>query len=163
MRPSQPVFGVGLGLAQWANANAKGPSRRDAASLANKFSKTKTKGSTVTEQVKFEGFAIVELMGRSVVAGYVSEIVVAGAAMLRVDVPAVGEQKGFSKLYGGSAIYAITPTDEETAKRAAENLRQRPVEPWIVPSAPVDRRLVDGRVRQSSFGGFDDDFGGDDE
>lgn len=39
------------------------------------------------KQESFEGFAIVELMGRHVVAGYVTEQVIAGVAMLRVDVP----------------------------------------------------------------------------
>ena len=43
---------------------------------------------TQESEQKFEGFAIVELMGRNVIAGYVSEQVIAGAALLRVDVPA---------------------------------------------------------------------------
>jgi hypothetical protein len=72
--------------------------------------------------------------------------------MLRVDVPAVGEigedgyQAGFTKLYGGTAIYAITPTSEDVARTAAKSLRTRPVEPWIVPSIKrPERILVDAR------------------
>lgn len=105
------------------------------------------------EQEKFEGF--VELMGRHVIAGYVSEQVIAGAAMLRVDVPAVGDLPGFTKYFGGAAIYGLTPTDEATAKRAVVRLRPRPVEPWIVP-VETNRRLVD------TVGDDDDDeFGSD--
>lgn len=81
----------------------------------------------------FEGFAIVELMGRNVIAGYVSSQVIAGTAMLRVDVPAVADKPGFTKFVAGQAIYGITPTDEDTVKVAAGNLRIRPIELWIVP------------------------------
>jgi hypothetical protein len=81
----------------------------------------------------FEGFAIVELMGRNVIAGYVTTEVIAGVAMLRVDVPAVEDKAAFTKYVAGQAIYGITPTDEETVKTAANNLRTRPIELWIVP------------------------------
>ncbi len=96
------------------------------------------------EQAKFEGHAIVELMGRQVIAGYVSEQVIAGAAMLRVDVPATDSTPAYTKMYGGSAVYAITPTTQDVAQRAVDRLRPRPVEPWIVPEANrLERRLVD--------------------
>lgn len=92
----------------------------------------------------FEGFAIIELMGRNVIAGYCSQELVAGVAMLRVDVPAVEERPAFTKFFSGGAIYAITPTDEETAQTAATRLRTRPVDLWIVPErkslpAPVEQ------------------------
>lgn len=35
----------------------------------------------------FEGYAILELMGHRRLAGYVSEVEIAGAAMLRLDIP----------------------------------------------------------------------------
>lgn len=95
------------------------------------------------EQTKFEGHAIVELMGRSVIAGYVSEQIIAGAAMLRVDVPAVGDQPAFTKFVGGSAIYGITPTTAEIAQRAAARLRVRPVNEWTLPDRDLRPALVD--------------------
>ena len=72
---------------------------------------------------KYEGWAIVELMGHNIIAGYVSEQSIAGAAMLRVDVPQNGNQETFTKFLSGGALYGITPTTEEIATRAAERLR----------------------------------------
>lgn len=106
------------------------------------------------QQVKFEGHAIIELMGRQVIAGFVSEQVIAGAAMLRVDVPATATTPAYTKYYGGTAIYAITPTDAAMVQRAVDRLRPRPVEPWIIASAAViDRRLVDSYGADPEWGG----------
>ncbi len=77
-------------------------------------------------------WAIVELMGRNVIAGRISEEVIAGVAMLRVDVPACEEQPEYTKFYSGAAVYGITPTDEETATRAINRLRIAPIAPYIV-------------------------------
>ncbi len=81
-------------------------------------------------------WAIVELMGHNVIAGEISEQVIAGVAMLRVDVPACEEQPAYTKFYSGSAVYGITPTDEATAARAVNRLRIAPIAPYIV--APVN-------------------------
>ncbi|MGE5801580.1 MAG: hypothetical protein ACM358_04945 [Gemmatimonadota bacterium] len=62
----------------------------------------------------FEGWAIVELMGHRKLAGHVSEVTIAGAAMLRLDVPS---EPPVTQFYGGAAIYCITPTSEELARR----------------------------------------------
>jgi len=86
----------------------------------------------------FESWAIVELMGHSVIAGYVTEQSIAGSAMLRVDVPKVDNHEPFTKFFGGSAIYGITPTTEELAKSAAKRLAVRPVSLWVVPQ---DRQM----------------------
>lgn len=62
----------------------------------------------------FSGWAIVEVMGHRQVCGMVSEATVAGAQMLRVDVPgkAAGETIA-TQYYSPSAIYCLTPTTEE--------------------------------------------------
>ena len=78
-------------------------------------------------------WAIVELFGHNLIAGQVSEVSVAGAAMLRVDVPAVRDVLGFTKFYGGGAIYAITPTDQESALHAVNHLQAQPVNVWTIP------------------------------
>lgn len=85
------------------------------------------------EPEAFEGYAIVELMGRNVIAGYVTTQVIAGAAMLRVDVPSVEDSSPFTKFFGGPSIYAITPCDEDAMLTAAKRLRTRPIDLWIVP------------------------------
>lgn len=82
----------------------------------------------------FEGWAIVELMGHAVLAGYVSQEAIAGTAMLRIDVPDVEGQPGFTKYQSGGSVYGITPTTEGNARIAAESVKARPVQLWIVPS-----------------------------
>ena len=66
----------------------------------------------MSETQGLETWAIVELFGHQKIAGHISEANVAGTTMLRVDVPEVDGQAAFTRLYGGSAIYSITPTDE---------------------------------------------------
>ena len=75
------------------------------------------------ETSTFDAWCIVEILGRKVVAGRVTEQVIAGQGFVRVDVPAVGDRSGFTQLYGPSSIYAITPTTEEVATAyAARNV-----------------------------------------
>jgi hypothetical protein len=112
----------------------------------------------MTEQNAYEGHAIVELMGHNVIAGYVSEQTIAGVAMLRVDVPKVGDQEPFTKFFSGGAIYGITPTTQEIAERAAQRLRSRPVSEYVVPVPPPRPTLVD-----STTGDDEDDDEDDDE
>lgn len=81
----------------------------------------------------FEHFAIVELMGRNIIAGRVSEMMIAGKGMLRVDVPAVEGTAAFTKFFSPTAVYAITPTTEEIATTAANRMRVRPVDIYTVP------------------------------
>lgn len=96
----------------------------------------------------FEGWAVVELFGHNMIAGLVSEQSIGGSSFVRVDVPAVEGSEGFTKFYGGAAIYAITPTTEEVATAAAGNLAIRPVTLWVVPVPDSRRQLppmtVDG-------------------
>lgn len=94
------------------------------------------------ESERFEGWCIVELMGHNVIAGYVTEQVIGGAAMLRVDVPLVAEDRQpFTKFFAPSAIYGITPTTETAAWTAASRLRTRPIDLWIIPDRPAQSQL----------------------
>jgi hypothetical protein len=47
--------------------------------------------------------------------------------MLRVDVPENDTHPEFSKLYGGTAIYAINPVDELTARATASAIKAAPI------------------------------------
>lgn len=97
------------------------------------------------DKTGYEGWAIVELFGRQMIAGRLTTEVIGGGAFLRVDVPAVDGAPGFTKFYGPGAVYAITPTDEATATVATTKLRVRPVEAWVVPQ-PANRALLASRV-----------------
>ena len=111
----------------------------------------------MTEQNAYEGHAIVELMGHNVIAGYVSEQTIAGVAMLRVDVPKVGDQEPFTKFFSGGAIYGITPTTQEIAERAAQRLRSRPVSEYVVAVPPARPALVDSTAGDDGDDDEDDD------
>jgi hypothetical protein len=94
----------------------------------------------------FEQYAIVELFGRSVIAGMVREQVIGGQGFVRVDVPAIDGQEAFTKFYGPGAIYAITPTDEKSALAAVQSLRQKPIDVWKLnlPALPRSEEDLDG-------------------
>ena len=79
-------------------------------------------------------WAIVELMGRNVIAGLIQSVAAAGTELLRVDVPTIDGYDGYTKFYGGSAIYAITPADEESVLHAVAVTKPRAVKEWTVPT-----------------------------
>lgn len=78
-----------------------------------------------------EGYAIVELMGHRRVAGHVSEVQFGGSTFLRIDIP--GEPP-LTQLYATSAIYCLTPTDEQTAEAIARLGIPTPVSRWELQS-----------------------------
>lgn len=82
---------------------------------------------TEAQTEKFESWVKLELMGRKVLIGKASEILIAGAPLLRIDVPASGDMPAYTQMYGVSAIYCITPITEEVALRAAPNYNVEPI------------------------------------
>ncbi len=83
-------------------------------------------------------WALVEIMGFRKHYGRISEVEKFGAKMLRVDVPVVaaapllGEPERFETfVYGGSAIFGITPMTEEACRKWHDDSRR--------PYAPVAR------------------------
>ena len=80
---------------------------------------------------KFEQYAVVELFGHQIIAGMVSEQVIGGQGFVRVDVPAVNGQAGFTKFYGSGAIYAITPCDETAVMEAVRRIQPKPIQMFV--------------------------------
>jgi hypothetical protein len=76
---------------------------------------------------KFEEWAIIEIMGHARYAGLVTEQAIGGTSFVRVDVPEVDGVPGFSKLFGSSAIFSITPTTRELAIDAIKHFGARPI------------------------------------
>lgn len=81
----------------------------------------------------FDNFCIVELFGHQKIVGRVTEQVIGGQAFVRVDVPQTKRHAAFTRLFGGGAIYSITPVSEEIAKAAAEQIYAEPVTVYIAP------------------------------
>ena len=80
----------------------------------------------------FESYAIIELMGRTMLAGKVTVVNLAGRGFLRIDVPTVNGLPGFTKFQSPDSIWGLTPVDQETAERAAAGLKAKPIEVWTL-------------------------------
>ena len=86
---------------------------------------------------RFEGWAIVELMGHTQLAGYVQEAMLAGSTVLRVDVPATDHAEQSTRYVSPQALYCVTPTTEEVARAVAQSGQSHePVYPWVLRPAP---------------------------
>lgn len=88
------------------------------------------------EGTTFAGWVIIELMGHRRLAGWLSEQEIAGEGFLRLDVPD-GDGTKATQFYRPAAVYCITPTTEETARRTAKLAVPEPVRRWELP-APDD-------------------------
>ncbi len=80
-------------------------------------------------------WALVELFGRQRIVGRVSQQAVGIAALLRVDVPDLTKdgaivRKGFTRFYGPSAIYSLTPIDENAVRQLLPMISGEPVKEW---------------------------------
>lgn len=92
-------------------------------------------GSAAADSGKFDSWAIVELMGHRKLAGRVSEQIVAGVPLLRIDVPDAGPKiPGFTTFYGASSIYSLTPTTEEICRAYSATHRERPIQAYELPA-----------------------------
>jgi hypothetical protein len=99
---------------------------------------------TQTEQQQGQ-WAIVEIMGRKVVAGYVSQAVQFGLPMLRIDVPATSIFPAFTQEYGAQAIYAITYVSEQVAHMTAEASKVNPVSVYVPDLADMQRAQLENK------------------
>jgi hypothetical protein len=79
----------------------------------------------------FDQWCIVELFGRQVIAGRVTEQTIGGCSFIRVDVPEMDEREAFTRFYGQGAIYAMTPVSEAVAKIALRRFQPDPVNVYV--------------------------------
>lgn len=115
------------------------------------------------EPERFEAWAIVEVMGHKSYAGFVTAEVIAGAAMLRIDVPATSTLAGFTKYLSCQAIYGISPCTEQTAKSWAEARRATPFESWSVEQQIMDKLKEKGVLLEHQQIGVNEDEDDDSE
>lgn len=91
----------------------------------------------------FQSWCIVELYGRQQIAGNVSERTIAGQGFIQVDVPGVGDQPSYTRLFGPGAIYSIIPTTEEIARAFVVRNVSAPVHPWQLTAGVPPKQLLD--------------------
>lgn len=115
----------------------------------------------IESETKLEFWAIVELMGHQRMAGWLTTQSIGSTAMVRVDVPEVPGGKAYTRFVNPSAVYAINPCDEATARAAAAAFRPVPVQRWELPQLPAtDSRSTTIREHcddESEYGGPDED------
>lgn len=107
----------------------------------------------------FKEWAVLELMGHRRLAGEVSEATIGGVSFVRIDVPEIDGQAPFTQYYTGPAIYAITPTTEDVARKLAKAWAYQPVSKWEL-REPVNAVLgayEEGGSPGDSMGPEDDD------
>jgi hypothetical protein len=112
---------------------------------------------------KLDCWAVVELMGHQRIAGHITERTVAGAPMLQVNVPELGEVPAYTRLLGGGAIYAINLCDEATAIEWAKSIggNAAPLVSWEgkqIVDVMVERRIkaLNASAEPTEAGGDDD-------
>lgn len=101
-------------------------------------------------KANFDSWCLVELFGHAKIAGRCMEQNFAGNTWLRVDVPETDTKPGFTRFFGASAIYAINPIDEKTARFIANTLSLAPIEIWNI------EKLMD-KVKQLPAGELEND------
>lgn len=90
---------------------------------------TNTNGHTPKTDAPEKMWAVLELMGKVMTGGLVSEEVRFGATLGRVEIP---QEDGtfVTQLFGGSSVYRLTPCTEEIARYAAKRGNHEPVSTW---------------------------------
>jgi len=133
------------------------------------------------QQSKFEGWAVVEIMGHNKEIGFVTTEYFGGPALFRVDQPELPEREytltrpqwigdthcpagtvvqreampGKTSFVGPSSIFRLTPCTEETARKAIEAMLPSPIK---VLSIPDNQKLVTaGMVSAEQDDSFDSD------
>ena len=70
---------------------------------------------------EMKSWALVELFGHQRIIGFLTQQTFGSGVLFRVDVPDLlkdskVQRKGFTRYFGLSAIYSITPIDEQTVR-----------------------------------------------
>lgn len=83
------------------------------------------------------GWAILEIMGHKKLAGFCRTVERFGARLLEITTPQVetpsGTRGASTHLFGPSAIFCLTWTTEESARRVSEHFHYDPIQRWELP------------------------------
>ena len=74
-----------------------------------------------TTNEPFESWAVLEIMGHRRIAGYVSERMIGGKPMLKIEVPK-GNDITVTTYCSAESVFSLTPCDEADAVAAAKTI-----------------------------------------
>jgi hypothetical protein len=109
---------------------------------------------TTDEKEPFADWAILELMGHRRLGGFVREEEIAGAGLLRIDIPC---EPPVTQFYSPAALYCLTPTTEEIARALAQRFRPEPVHRYELPAETTITAVPLPREHGYFHGDPDDD------
>lgn len=92
-------------------------------------------------QNQIAGWAVLELFGHQMAAGYVETITLGTAQMFRLDVPEQDDHPPYTEFYSPGALYRLTLVTEEVCKATIERMRPRPVHVVSFAVASAQRQL----------------------
>jgi hypothetical protein len=95
----------------------------------------------MTEE-KRDFWGVLELMGHVKLGGRITEEEIFGTVMGRIDIPGPGDTMT-TQYFSGSAIYRLTPTSEEIARRVATSHQPQPVHIWQPPVRALPEHYPD--------------------
>ena len=84
----------------------------------------------------FRQWAVLELMGHRRLAGFVTSEELAGKSFLRLDIHNTLGDSVVTQYYSPDAVYCITPTTEELAKRVSDRFKPEPIHRFELPALP---------------------------
>lgn len=96
------------------------------------------------QEKKFEAWGLLELFGHQRIAGKLTEQTVGGCHFIRIDVPESGDVPEYTRFFTQGAIYGMTITSEDVARKLADAFRARPIHayelrlPPPLPSVPAE-------------------------
>lgn len=99
---------------------------------ANARDATAEEDHSVEDKEQKEMWALIELFGHQRIAGKVTQCELGAGALIRVDVPAIGDRAPLTKFYNVKAIYGITPVDQATCERMAKDIRAEPISEYSI-------------------------------
>jgi len=99
-------------------------------------------------QPELKSWALVELFGHQKIVGYLSQQTFGSGVLFRVDVPDLLKdgkklREGFTRYFGLSAIYSITPCSEAMVKNMLPNIDGTPGEARPLSLSSFSRRNYD--------------------
>jgi len=91
------------------------------------------------EQPEIKSWALLELFGHQRIVGFLSQQAFGTGVLFKVDVPDLLKdgkkvRDGFTRYFGISAIYSITPVDEQTVRSMLPSIDGTPTRPMTLHS-----------------------------
>ncbi len=97
---------------------------------------------------ELKSWALVELFGHQRIVGFLSQQTFGTGVLFRVDVPDLMKdgkiiRKGFTRYFGLSSIYSITPIDEPMVRELLPNVDGTPGEARVLTARSYQRNYED--------------------